>query len=213
MNFKKQVEKDHYEFNRYISKERWCSMWHQLDEIQKLKPKRVLEIGPGPGLFKMMAMKIGIHVETLDIDPDLKPDHIGSAMAMPFDDATYDVVCAFQMLEHLPYESSLQAFAEMVRVSRRGVVISLPDSRPVWRYKIHVPKLGHYDFFVPRPRFKAPIHKFDGEHYWEVNKRDYQLSRVINDFSAYIQIVKTYRVFENPTHRFFIFHKDLNQRL
>ena len=55
MNCKKQVEKAHYEFNSYMSKERWISVWHQLDEIQKLKPENVLEVGPGPGLFKIIA--------------------------------------------------------------------------------------------------------------------------------------------------------------
>lgn len=119
MTYAKQVEKGHYEFNRYLSKQRWCSVWYQLDEVQKLQPNRVLEVGPGPGLFKTVAATFGISVETLDIDPDLKPDHVGSATAMPFSDGSYDVVCAFQMLEHLPYEAALQAFGEMARVSRR----------------------------------------------------------------------------------------------
>jgi 2-polyprenyl-3-methyl-5-hydroxy-6-metoxy-1,4-benzoquinol methylase len=207
MKYEKQVEKFHYEFNAYVSKARWCSMWHQLDEVQKLKPERVLEVGPGPGLFKMAAATFGITVETLDLDPDLRPDHIGSATAMPFDDASYDVVCAFQMLEHLPYEASLQAFTEMVRVSRGQVVISLPDARPLWHYKIHVPKIGTHNFLVPRPQLNKPEHKFDGEHYWEINKRGYPLSRVIDDLSKYIRLVKTYRVHENPYHRFFIFER------
>lgn len=180
-------------------------MWHQLDEIQQLKPKSVLEIGPGPGLFKMLAATVGIAVETLDLDPDLRPDHIGSATDMPFDNGTYEVVCAFQMLEHLPYEASLQAFSEMVRVSQRNIVISLPDAHSVWRYQIHVPMFGIHDFLVPRPRLSAPIHEFDGEHHWEINKRGYSLARIITDFTKNTRLLKTYRVPENPTHRFFIF--------
>ncbi len=97
-----------------------------------------------------------------------------------------------------------QAFGEMARVSRRHVIISLPDARPVWRYQVHIPKFGPCDFFIPRPLFKAPMHKFDGEHYWEINKRGYPLSRVIADLSRHMQLVKTYRVFENSYHRFFI---------
>jgi len=131
MNSKKQVDKSHYDFDRYMSKQRWCSFWHQLDEIQNLKPSGVLEIGPGPGLFKIVAEKFGLKVDTMDLDPELNPDHLGSVTSMPFGDATYDVVCAFQMLEHLPYEVSLQALDEMLRVCRRYVVISLPDARPV----------------------------------------------------------------------------------
>lgn len=207
MTYEKQVDKSIYEFRRYMSKERWCSVWHQLDEIQRLKPKNVLEIGPGPGFFKLAAATIGIEVETLDLDPDLMPDHVGTATDMPFSDSTYDVVCAFQMLEHLPYDESLQAFGEMIRVSRRNVVISLPDARPVWRYRIQIPKFGVHDFLVPRPQFNAPVHKFDGEHYWEINKRGYPLHRVIADFTKCARLVNTYRPPENPSHRFLIFER------
>jgi SAM-dependent methyltransferase len=200
-----QIDKSNYEFSRYMSKGRWCSLWHQVDEVHNLKPKRVLEVGPGPGLFKIIASTIGISVETLDFDPSLNPDHVGLANDLPFEDCAYDVVCAFQMLEHLPYENSLKAFEEMVRVARRHVVISLPDARAVWHYQIHIPRVGPCDFFLPRPRLKAPKHEFDGEHYWEINKQGFLLSKVISDFTEYAQLVKTYRVPENPWHRFFVF--------
>lgn len=207
MKHEKQVDKSNYAFSRYMSKARWCSLWHQIDEIQKLSPQNVLEIGPGPGLFKAIAATLGIRVETLDLDPDLKPDHVGSATSMPFADKSYDVVCAFQMLEHLPYDVSLQAFEEMVRVSRRHVVISLPDARTVWRYQFHIPKFGAHDFLMPRPQVGAPEHVFDGEHYWELNKQGYALARVLADLSKHIRLVNTYRVQEHPYHRFFIFER------
>lgn len=203
-----QVERKHYAFSRYMSKARWSSIWHQLDEIQMLAPEIVLEIGPGPGLFKTLAATFGITVETLDIDPALNPDHVGSATAMPFADAAYDVVCAFQMLEHLPYEESLRAFAEMVRVSRRHVVISLPDARIVWRYEIHIPKVGPRVFFLPRPQLNSPVHEFDGQHYWEINKRGYRLARIVADFTKLIGLTRTYRSPEYPFHRFFVFERN-----
>lgn len=83
MNETKQVDKDQYEFLRYMSKARWNSLWHQLDEVIRLKPERVLEIGPGLDVFKNTAGLYGVKVETLDIDPELKPDHVGSATALP----------------------------------------------------------------------------------------------------------------------------------
>lgn len=205
MGYEKQVDTAHYEFGNYVSKERWCSIWHQVDEIQKLKPENVLEVGPGPGLFKTTAASFGLRVETMDLDPALKPDHVGSATAMPFQDNTYDVVCAFQMLEHLPYEASLKAFEEMVRVSRRYVVISLPDARRVWRYQFHVPHTGPIELLIPRPQLSAPEHNFNGEHYWEINKKHYPLKRIIKEFTKNVKLTHTYRVPENPYHRFFVF--------
>lgn len=190
-----------------MDKKRWISVWHQIHEVQKLNPNNVLEIGPGPGVFKKVAATFNINVETLDLDSELNPDYLASAVDMPFGDASYDVVCAFQMLEHVPYEISLQIFSEMSRVCRDYVVISLPNAETLWRYHFHIPKYGAHDFFIAKPQFKLPIHHFDGEHYWEINKQKYPIARIISDFSKIMKIVKTYRVPENPYHQFFIFEK------
>ena len=203
----KQVDKSHYEFGKYVHKRRWASMWHQLDEVIKLNPERVLEVGPGPGLFKSMAGAMGVHVETLDLDPELEPDHVVSVFEMPFEDGSFDVVCAFQMLEHLPFEQSLDAFREMARVAGKAVVISLPDAATRWPVSVHIPKIGSVKFSIPKPRLRAPVHQFDGEHHWEVNKAGYALDRIVSELeraSGY-SVKKSYRVPENPYHRFLIF--------
>ena len=203
----KQVNKQHYAFQSYISKARWNSFWHQIDEVLKLNPHKILEIGPEPGLFKDISKLIGLHVETLDIDPELNPDYIGSAKAMPFKNAEYDVVCAFQMLEHLPYDEALAVFDEMVRCSKNNIIISLPDCLPDWHYKIYIPKFGAYEFNLSRPFRKLKKHQFDGQHYWEINKEGYHLNKIIKDFSKGVNLIKTYRVKDNPYHRFFIFSR------
>lgn len=52
------------------------------------------------------------------------------------------------------------------------------------------------------------MNKFDGEHYWEIGKARYPSSKIINDIQrAGFKIVRTYRVFEHPYHRFFISRK------
>lgn len=205
MKHEKQVDKSHYKFSSYMSKNRWNSVWHQVDEVLRLHPKNVLEIGPGSGVFKLISSVFDLKVETLDLDPELAPDHVGSATELPFTDTSYDVVCGFQVLEHLPYELALQAFKEMARVSKRNVVISLPDAKVVWRYHFQLPKIGSYELFIPRPRIRKLIHMFDGEHYWEINKKGYEFERIVNDFSKYGTLTKTYRVAEFTYHRFFVF--------
>lgn len=207
---KKQVDKNHYRFSTYVGKRRWASIWHQLDEVLSLDPEEVLEIGPGPGIFKALASAFGVRVETLDIDPDLRPDHLGSAEDMPFDDDSYDIVCAFQMLEHVPYQISLKILREMSRVARRHIVISLPDARPAWPYSFHIPAKGDLKFIVPFPRIALREHFFDGEHYWEVNKKGHSLKKVISDLvtASNANLTKTFRVKELPYHRFFILAHD-----
>lgn len=204
----KQVEKEHYDFSRYINKRRWASMWHQLDEVLAFEPETVLEIGPGPGVFQASATRFGPRVVTLDLDPDLKPDYIAPADAMPFEDNSFDVVCAFQMLEHVPYEQSLAIFTEMARVARKGLVISLPDAATRWPVALHIPRIGMKWLYVPKPRLRAPKHRFNGEHYWEINKAHYSLSKVLEDLQATagVELRKTYRVNENPYHRFLVYN-------
>ena len=205
----KQVDRSHYEFHPYVNKRRWASIWHQLDEVIKLKPRRVLEVGPGPGLFKAAAGALGVRIETLDIDPDLKPDHVASVFDMPFNDRQFDVVCAFQMLEHLPFADSQRAFREMVRVASAALVISLPDAATRWPISIHVPRIGTVQFSVPKPRLRPSAHQFDGEHYWEINKAHYPLWKVESGLSSDSSVVlrRTYRVPENPYHRFFVYER------
>ena len=203
----KQVDARHYAFQRYVTKGRWASVWHQIDEVVRLAPNRVLEIGPGPGMFKASIAAFGVRVETLDLDPELKPDHVASVTEMPFADRSYDVVCAFQMLEHLPYDTSLVAFSEMVRVARSHVVISLPDARATWRMMLHIPRVGTVHKLMPKWFWRPQPHVFDGEHYWEVNKRETPLARVVADFSARCPLERTYRVLEYPYHRFFVFKR------
>ena len=151
----KQVNKSHYEFGKYVHKRRWASMWHQVDEVVKLNPERVLEVGPGPGLFKATAGVMGVNVETLDLDPELVPDHVAPGEAMPFEDSVFDVVCAFQMLEHVLYEKSLAIFAEMDRVARKGIVISLPDAATRWPMPLHIPRVGLKWASIPKPRIRG----------------------------------------------------------
>jgi hypothetical protein len=202
----KQVNRSHYEFTNYLTKERWASIWHQLDLVLGLNPDRVLEIGPGPGVFKATAKSLGINVETLDIDPDLNPDHVASVFDMPFQNGAFDAVCAFQVLEHLPYEKSIKAFLEMARVAQKNIVLSLPDAKKRWPMSLYVPKYGIVRFSISRPRIRTEAHDFKGEHYWEINKQGYPLGKIKKDFAVDGWVLEeTFQVHENSYHRFFVF--------
>ena len=59
----------------------------------------------------------------------------------------------------------------------------------------------------PRPRLGPVPHVFNGEHHWEINKKDYPLKKIIDDFNGFSKLQKTYRVEDYPYHRFFVFKK------
>ncbi len=202
---KPQVESNHYFNKSYDTKERFISYWHQINEIIKLNPKTVLEIGVGNGFVSKYLKERKVNVLTLDIDKRLSPDVVGSVLNMPFSDELFDVMACYQVLEHLPFENFSEALSEIFRVSKSYAILSLPDASRVYRVYLQIPKIGIFKRLIPLPRLKNPIHKFDGEHYWEIGKAGYPLSKIIKEIqTAGFRVEKTYRVFENPYHRFFI---------
>lgn len=64
-----QVEPGHYFNKTYDSKGRFCSYWHQIDEIISLKPKEVLEIEIGNGFVSKYLKGRGVNVKCYNIGP------------------------------------------------------------------------------------------------------------------------------------------------
>ena len=106
----------------------------------------------------------------------LDPGVVGDMQPLPFRANAFDVACAFQVLEHVPYPSAVAAFSEMARVASHAVVLSMPDARPAWVYSLHIPTKGDWKFYILRPWCGPRPHKFDGQHYWELNKSGYRLT-------------------------------------
>jgi ubiquinone/menaquinone biosynthesis C-methylase UbiE len=172
-------------------------------------PSSILEFGIGPGIVAYCLRKMGFKVTTMDVDERLGPDIVGSVLAIPFSDNSFDLVAAFQVLEHLPYEDFPKALCEIHRVTRRYAVLSLPDCTRAYRFEVQIPKVGDFKILLPLPRLRAPIHRFDGQHYWAIGKAGYPLRRVLEDIRrSSFRVIKCYRVFEMPYHRFFVLAKE-----
>ncbi|MCD6384438.1 class I SAM-dependent methyltransferase [Candidatus Sumerlaeota bacterium] len=200
-------EADNY-FDRYDTKGRFCSYWHQLDEILSLKPSTLLEVGIGNKFIADYLQKRGVSLLTLDIERRLRPDVVGDVLAIPFKSGSFEVVCCFEVLEHLPYDKFSQAISELSRVSQRYVLLSLPDVTRHYCVLLTIRKIGLIKKLIHIPRLKPPEHIFDGEHYWEIGKRGYSLKRIKNDIERSGLVIRhSYRVFEYPYHRIFCLEK------
>jgi len=210
---KPQVNIDQYYLDSYDSKERFISYWNQINEIRKFKHGSILEIGIGNGFVRNYFRERKVNLTTLDIDEKLDPDIIGKVTDLPFKDGSFDLIACFEVLEHIPYEKFTKALCEIFRTTRNNAVISIPDSRSVYRIYIHIPFVTIIRKLIPLPGIKKPVHIFDGEHYWEIGKRGYPLSRIKKDIKGSgFKIVRTYSLFEHPYHRFFILKKDLDKQ-
>ncbi len=98
-------------------------------------PGRILEVGTGEGEVagRVSARYPGALLAALDLpDHRLSANVFGHAARLPFPDASFDLVLAVEVLEHLP--DPRLAIAELARVARPGAraILSVP-SEPLWR--------------------------------------------------------------------------------
>jgi ubiquinone/menaquinone biosynthesis C-methylase UbiE len=197
-----------YSFKNYSNQTRWASYWHQIDEIFNCKPNSILEIGIGDSFLSCYIKNhTKIEYASLDKAKEACPDILGSVENIPLNDESVDLVCAFEILEHLPYEQFETSLKEIFRVTRKNAIISLP----YWG--------RHFSFEFRLPYFKKirwqyklnifPIkHAFDGEHYWEIGKEGYPLIKIKkNIVEAGFSIKKDFLAFYSPYHYFFVLEK------
>ena len=189
----------------YDTKRRFCGYWHQIDEIISIKPKTILEIGVGSGFVTSYLKSKGFNIVSLDILQDLSPDTVGSVLDLPFGDEAFNTVSCCEVLEHLPYSEFSRALSELHRVSRRHVVLSLPDDTSVYKFYIQLSKIMLVKKIFRNSFHKPKTHDFDGHHHWEIGKINFLLEKIINEIrQAKFEIINSYQVFERPFQRFFI---------
>lgn len=205
--FEIQVPKAHYYNTKYNHKARWMTYFYQMQLLLKYDTKRVLEIGPGHSWMKKIIKDFGVTVETVDIDGALDPDYIAHVNALPMTGGMYDAVCAFEVLEHLPFETLEANLKEMARVSKKYIIISLPDHRHIlFHIRFKVPFFKYKDFMFKIPTLKK--HVFDGQHFWEIGKEGYSPRQVVNAIESFGFIVREHFVpHDTQSNHFFVIEK------
>lgn len=99
-----------------------------LKELRKGNYAGILEVGSGPlGLSRFISRKI------VGADLDMSGPHhqyfslVGASVtALPFKEKAFDFVVSLDMLEHLPLEQRPPAVLELLRVTRKKLILGLP---------------------------------------------------------------------------------------
>jgi len=119
-------------------------------------PARVLDVGSADGP-SVTWMRGDHHHVSVDLDPRGLRHGQGvqaSALTLPFRDRAFDVVAAFDVIEHCVPEA--QALAELHRVLRPGgrLLLSVPAYQ--WAWTDHDVRAGHHRRYT-RPRLLAAV--------------------------------------------------------
>lgn len=216
MDYRTQAERaDKYKDKSYISPRRWSSYYIQVREAMLLKPRRILEIGPGNGIVSRILRDMDFEVETLDIDERLGIDHSGSITDENLAEklaGKFDLVIACQILEHIKYEDFHRALRN-IKVIAPNAIISLPHTELNSRF-------FHLSLIAPliwqlnlswKLVFNPVRHEFNGEHYWDMGTKGFPIRKIKHDIiKKGWQIKKSFFNPDNPYHYFFVL-KDENK--
>lgn len=93
----------------------------------------ILDVGCGNGVFGALLLELRPEINLIGVDRShmaLKyakfETKLGSSEKLPFPDKSFDCVTCLQVVEHLPWGAYQSSLAELVRVSRKYVIVSVP---------------------------------------------------------------------------------------
>lgn len=214
---KKYLLKNYDHFNR------WIDYYYQKELIFETDPKSVLEIGPGSGVLGYILKNSGVKYKSVDIERTLTSDYIADIRKLPIKDNMFDTVCAFQVLEHIPFRDFEKALGEMRRVARRNVVISIPYSTFYFSMSFQFfslsifKKLYHFLNIKPNnpinlglrlPTFFLTDQGMTKHHYWEMGRKGYSKKRIRESITnVNFKIIKESGRLLYPYHYFYVLKK------
>jgi hypothetical protein len=203
-----QVPEEHYSA-KYEDWDTWVRYYWQIRNVMDRGLKEILEIGVGSGVVSSYLRRNGVKVTTLDIDPALHPDCVASVTAIPFPSDRFDGVLCTEVLEHMPFEHSCQALAEISRITRSWAMVTVPHFTLSFALLARAPilHLREIRVRVPYPKRIRPSHI--GQHFWECGMRGFSVARLRRAFrGAGFRIVSEQRPLTNYSSCFFLLEKE-----
>jgi SAM-dependent methyltransferase len=197
-----QVDRTHYEWGTYVTRARWASLWHQVDEVLRSGAETCLVVGTGDGIVPGVLRGRGVSVATCDLARDVDPDVVADVRELPFGDGEFGCVLCAQVLEHVPVRDLGRAVSELARVAAHTVVISVPQRGRTWEVNVRVPLVGRLERAGSLPA--RTRHTFDGQHHWELGRGGLARSVFERTLADSARVERTFVVPSNPYHRFYV---------
>ncbi|MFH1170780.1 MAG: class I SAM-dependent methyltransferase [Candidatus Vogelbacteria bacterium] len=210
---KLQVKGGHYKRRSYNTLERFISYYYQIKSLESLSSVvKVLEIGPGSKLVSRELSNLGYQVTTCDFDSRVNPDIISDVRQLSCGDNSFDCVIACQILEHIPYDEFETVLENFARISKRFVLISLPQRNTGINLILKFPfiqtlfKRKFFDWSILFP-VRFPGFEKSGQHHWEIDGWTIYRRQVRRSMEKHFRILQEFSPPLNKYHRFFILEK------
>lgn len=203
-----QVGRDHYFTEGYLGVERFISLHSQFSLcMAEDKDSTFLEIGPGPGLLVGLMNQFGRKMTTVDFAEDLTPDYVAALPNLPFANNDFDVVCAFEVLEHIPWDIVPACINELRRLARRKIFFSIPNQSRLFEKSFSI------SITVGKKQIKKDIwckklNKITNsdEHFWEIGHNGVTVEEVI-DIAKRSGFLHVDSFYIEPWFQFFVLEK------
>ena len=211
MTYKKQVDTEHYGSSSHDNLERFISYFNQkklvTEACKGIDNASILEIGKGNGFLYNYLKNNRYNIKSFDIAEDLNPDYVGDILELEKTvNAKFDIVCCFEVLEHIRYEDLPNILGQMSRVANKKVIISVPQS---WLYLSFWIKLPIFRPLMAYLNIPLPLtHKFNGEHYWELGKKGYSLNNFRKLLKNKFSIEDEFTHPLDTYHRYFVLNNE-----
>lgn len=129
---------------------------------------RIIEIGVGTGMLSDMLKKRGWKIQTLDIDESKKPDYCMNALDFDYETHQIDTILAFEIFEHIPFETFKKVIKKISDSGVKSVHFSLPwNDAKAFGLSVKLPKLEELSWSIWLPRLNITTHT----HFWELSKK------------------------------------------
>lgn len=171
----------------YYTNKRIHHQFHQLELIRFLDVQNILEVGPYRGFVTALLKNCDYDVTTLDYKaPEFRSPqvpHIEMNLSDQGEKALpqFDLIICCEMLEHLPWEKSIDTLKIFLQSKSRFCVISVPYEGFQFYYEIYF----NMFFFWSRFQMRKLVHllKFKPDqtnpygHKWELGYKGLPLRR------------------------------------
>lgn len=184
--------------------EHWSLYWHQqhLMDNNIQKDVKIVEVGVGTKFTYHNLKNQGYDVTSIDIDPAKQADINLNIVDCTPENLNYDVLLAYNIFEHIPYNEFLDTVSKISRSNITKLFFSIPLNRKhIFGLKLRLGRFidTEYDIMIKKRRITAE------NHFWELDYKNYTLDKLILDMEH--RGFSCNNTFKHKTQSYFYFSK------